>query len=1110
MTKLKKAALFTDIHWGKRNNSEEHNQDCARYIEWFIEQVQADPDIDHIYFLGDWHEHRAAINGLTLKYSYEGAKRLDSLGLPIYFVVGNHDLYFRNNRKVFTTGIFDAFKNFVLIDSITKLDEVHGGAIVVPFLNEDEYPELIEYKDVPVALGHFELKGFVITGDTKVMEHGPDYNTFFKKQKRVFSGHFHKRQNQGNVYYIGNTFPMDFSDTNDIKRGMATYDFVNDKLLFTDWADGPRFIKATLSEVLENPKKILLKNARVKIDVDSEITFEESNQIRSSLQAKYGLREITLDEKMTIDVNMTDDETAIEELHLETTNEVIQELLKRIKDDSVDTKLLLKIYNSLSAAIKDSLSKATKVEFMELTMQNYLSYGNNLTMVNLNFDNPTLIIGRNYDSVVEGQVDSNGAGKSTILNALLMCAFDKNLMNIDKNGQINKSNGKNMMLTLTFKVNDVFYKIERYRKNKVAGGDGVRLYVNDKEPVFTEAHDKTPDSVANCNAEIERILGIPYEMFIRIVVFSATHEPFLSLPSSHASKANQRDIVEELFGLTELTIKAEKLKELLSASKAEFKNLIEVNGRLEAERERHNTQVETNIVRLNEWDTNRVNRLNEIETQIALLEAIDLAISIEGFEEAEKQEKELVKVEKNIPALEAELRNIKSLAGKFNDWNMVNQISKRDLAEKISKLEATDFNFLRSIRDELAELKPKYDLKKSAHDGLTAEFSNLHSKITSKTLERVKKSEEIDHLSDNTCPYCQQQFADAKVKVGECEHTVKVLDIEIQNLEAEKDIIASKIHTSAELIEVMKERLNYLRDYTIPANLDQMEASLGTLRQQLIDLESAQNPHVASEDDLTEEDINTSLDGLKAKAAKIRSKIQMAKEFIHPSFKSMGDVQGHMIRIENLKSRVDEIDAEVNPFISVVDSLQSVKHEPLKTERINVLDKEIKHQDFLLKLLTKKDSFIRKALLNKSIPLLNARLRYNLDKVGLSHKVQFTEEMEVKISQFGSEYEYGNFSAGQKARVNLCLAFAFRDVLQSRFGRINLCILDECLDTGLGNVGVTQATKMIKAIAAENKLSMFVISHRDEVSNMFDKRLEIELRNGFSTILGNDDENSIS
>ncbi len=157
------------------------------------------------------------------------------------------------------------------------------------------------------------------------------------------------------------------------------------------------------------------------------------------------------------------------------------------------------------------------VEFLEITLSNYLSYGADTTKVALNFDKPTLIIGRNYDSVVEGQVDSNGAGKSTILNGLLMCLFDKNLMGIDKNGQINKSNGKNMMLSVTFKIDNIFYKVERYRKHKVAGGDGVRLYINDKEPVFNKEHDQTPDSVANANAEIERIIGIPYEMFIRIV-----------------------------------------------------------------------------------------------------------------------------------------------------------------------------------------------------------------------------------------------------------------------------------------------------------------------------------------------------------------------------------------------------------------------------------------------------------------------------------------------------------------------------------------------------------------------------------------------------------------
>ena len=1101
MTKLKKGAFFSDIPWGRKNGAEEHNQDCMRFIDWFCEQVKADPTIDHIQFLGDWHEHRASIGVNTLMYSYEGAKKLNDLGLPVFFASGNHDHYLRNSSDVFSTYHFNSFQNFRVMNKVTLLNEIHGSVLFVPFILESEYPSLIEYKDIPVVCGHLELKGFKVSGSHNIMEHGPEAETFFKKQKRVFSGHFHARQNKGNVWFLGNTFPMDFSDANDKERGMAVYDFVKDDLKFIDWPDAPQYIKASLSDVLENPKKILLKGARVKIDVDSDITFEESNQIRASLQQKYGLREITLEEKITLDVNLSDEEAEIEELQLETTNEVIQELLKRIKDDSVDTALLLKIYNSLAASVQDSAAKAADIQFLELTMQNYLSYGNNTTRVNLNFDNPTLIIGRNYDSVVEGQVDSNGAGKSTILNALLMCAFDKNLMGVDKNGQINKSNGKNMLLTLVFKVNGVYYKIERYRKNKAMGGDGVRLFINPDEPVFDESHDKTPDSVANCNAMIERVLGIPYEMFIRIVVFSATHEPFLSLPSSHASKANQRDIIEELFGLTELTARAEKLKEILSASKAEFKNLVEVDSRLQAERERHNNQLEANIVRRDEWDKSRVARILEVETQIEEMEKLDLQNSIEGFEEIEKLNKELVKVEKNIPVLQAELRNIQALNDKSRQWGTRRLNNMMTLQNQIEGLEDYDFDALREAKKSYEEVKRQIDVKLSKQNALLTTLNATNKTIEEQSEQRHKKLQEIDHLQDNKCPYCKQQFEESKGKVQECLHSISDFDDKIASLQEAAIATAKELDAiDKELVELYTHKRK-LQDMDIPSDLEQKAANLQTYRQQLADLQAETNPHVADEDALTEDDITQTLDDIKKKADIIKAKITMAGEFIHPSFKSMADVEGHKIRIQNLKDRVDEIDSEVNPFISVVKSLEDVELEPLKTDRINKLDKEIKHQDFLLKLLTKKDSFIRKALLNKNIPLLNTRLRHNLDKVGLAHKIQFTEEMEVSISQFGSHYEYGNFSAGQKARVNLCLAFAFRDVLQSRFGRINLCILDECLDTGLGNVGVTQATKMIKAIALENKLSMFVISHRDEVSNMFDKRLEIELRNGFSTIL---------
>ncbi|QDJ96467.1 recombination endonuclease subunit [Xanthomonas phage Xoo-sp13] len=1105
--KLKKAAIFSDIHFGKKNNSEEHNQDCLNFIEWFCEKVKEDPTIDHVWFLGDWHEHRAAINAFTLQRSYTGAKLLNDLGLPIMWITGNHDLAFRNTRTTFTTEIFEPFENIVLINDTQIIDTIHGGVLAIPYLREDEYPTLIEHSKVPVAMGHLELKGFRVSGSSNIMEHGPEAHTFFKKQKKVFSGHFHQRQSQGNVHYVGSPFCMDFSDVNDKKRGMAVYDFVNDDLDYIDWPNGPQYLRMPLTEVLENPKKFLTKGARVKLDVDTDITYEESNQIRASLQAKFDLREISLDEKITIDVNLTDDEAAIEELELETTNEVIIELLKRIKDSSVDTDLVLSLYNGLAQSSQDLQAKASDIRFISSTMQNYLSYGSDTTEVNLDFTTPTLIIGRNYDSVVDGQIDSNGAGKSTILNAILLCLFGKNLMDVDLNGQINKSNGKNMLLTVTMVVNGVYYKIERYRKNRPLGGDGVRVYRNNDKPEFTKDHDITPDSVANATAMIENIIGIPYDMFIRIVVFSAAHEPFLSLPSSHASKANQRDIIEELFGLTELTVKAELLKTELAASKAEFKNLVEINTKLEAEHARHDTQVNTNIARMEEWNASRDSRVETIVKQINDLEAIDVQNSIEGFEEVARLEKELTKVEKDVPALQSELSNIRTNASKFEAWEVTTAKTIDSLNKEIAKIKSIDFAGLRAVRDELVDLTAKSKLEKVRINGLTDRLMSATTSLSTKNVEKAKKLDEIAKLGDNLCPYCQQQFNEAKTKIAECNHSVSTLEEDIAELSADISAIESELdQVNDTYTNKITPRLIELNQFDIPDNLDQLETNLEVYVNQLDMAQKATNPYVPNEDDLSEEDIVESLAVIKAKADTIRSKMPMAKEFINSAFKSLADIQGHTVRIETLKNRHSEIVSETNPFTSVVDSLKETVLEAADHDRVNVLDKKIKHQDFLLKLLTKKDSFVRKALLNKSIPLLNSRLRYNLDKIGLPHKIQFTEQMDVSISQFSEPYEYGNFSAGQKARVNLCLAFAFRDVLQSRFGRINLCILDECLDVGLGNVGVSLAAKMIKAIGIENKLSMFVISHRDEVSNMFDSRLEIELRNGFSTILNSEED----
>ena len=145
------------------NNSVVHNTDCVNFVKWFCQQVQINK-CDHIVFMGDWHENRSALNISTLNYSYQSAKLLNDLNIPVYFIIGNHDLYQRHTRDLHSVVPFSEFKNFTLIETPTILNNVGDSMLVVPFMFHDEYPQLAQYKQIPVWAGHFEFKGFEVTG----------------------------------------------------------------------------------------------------------------------------------------------------------------------------------------------------------------------------------------------------------------------------------------------------------------------------------------------------------------------------------------------------------------------------------------------------------------------------------------------------------------------------------------------------------------------------------------------------------------------------------------------------------------------------------------------------------------------------------------------------------------------------------------------------------------------------------------------------------------------------------------------------------------------------------------------------------------------------------
>ena len=157
------------------------------------------------------------------------------------------------------------------------------------------------------------------------------------------------------------------------------------------------------------------------------------------------------------------------------------------------------------------------------------------------------------------------------------------------------------------------------------------------------------------------------------------------------------------------------------------------------------------------------------------------------------------------------------------------------------------------------------------------------------------------------------------------------------------------------------------------------------------------------------------------------------------------------------------------------------------------------HQEFLLKLLTNKDSFIRKKIIDQNLAYLNNRLTYYLDKMGLPHQVSFLNDLNVEITQLGQDLDFDNLSRGERNRLILGLSWSFRDVWESLYQSINLLFVDELIDNGLDANGVENALGVLKKMARERKKNIFLISHKDELIGRVNNVLKVIKENGYTS-----------
>jgi hypothetical protein len=333
---FKKAAVFTDLHLGLKSNSSIHNQDCEEFVDWFIAKAKSE-GCDTGLFLGDFHHNRNTLNVVTMDYSLRVLEKLGKAFDQFFFFPGNHDLYYKDKRDIHSVEFGKYIPGVTVIHHPTTI----GNVTLCPWLIGEEW-KTISKKGGRYIFGHFELPSFFMNAMVQMPDAGEIKLDDFTNYEMGFSGHFHKRQTQKNMTYIGNAFPHNYADTWDDDRGMMILEW-GGRPVYHKWPGQPTFRTVKLSQLIDDADTIILPKQHLRVTLDIDITYEEASFIKEKFISDYNVRELTLiAEKKDVEINTNIDIQAFESV-----DQIVSSQIVNIDSNTYDKNVLLSIYSSL-------------------------------------------------------------------------------------------------------------------------------------------------------------------------------------------------------------------------------------------------------------------------------------------------------------------------------------------------------------------------------------------------------------------------------------------------------------------------------------------------------------------------------------------------------------------------------------------------------------------------------------------------------------------------------------------------------------------------------------------------------------------------------------------
>jgi DNA repair exonuclease SbcCD ATPase subunit len=677
-----------------------------------------------------------------------------------------------------------------------------------------------------------------------------------------------------------------------------------------------------------------------------------------------------------------------------------------------------------------------------ITLRNFLSIGAVTQAVNFDSKELTLILGENLD--LGGDGARNGTGKTTLIQGLTYALFGSPINQIRKDNLINRTNGKAMMVTLEFSANGIEYKIERGRRPNT-----LKFYVNSN---LQEVKDDAQGENKETQLHIEKAIAMSPDMFKHIVALNTYSEPFLSM------KANdQRNVIEQLLGITLLSEKADIIKEKIRQNKDTIQQEEFRVKAVEEANKRVQEQIDSLGRRQLLWQRQHDEALSQLVADYDDLSKINIEVELQAHRDLTVYNEK----KKQQDACNA-------LIARQTAWLQKRDSDVRVLQTSYDKLKTIDIDAELQAHKDLAD----YNVKKIELANLTKIIASLESSFKKDESLVIKLQDEIKTLEENKCYACGQDFHDEN-------HNAVISNKRDLLTIAEGDLAQTQND-----LEKNKNSIYVLGEKPITHYLTAAEAiKHGS------ELENIQNQ------------INSKLAETDPYAEQIAEQCTFDDIGSSPvtHYDTEAEAVEHKTTVANLEKSIETKAAETDPYLEQIEDMQKKALQVVSFDKINELTKYGDHLKFLQDLLTNKDSFVRKKIIDQNLSYLNARLTHYLDKIGLPHTVVFKNDLSVEITELGRELDFDNLSRGERNRLILGLSFAFRDVWENLYFPINTIFIDELIDSGMDSIGVENSMAILKDMSRRRNKSIWLVSHREELAGRVPQVLKVVKENGFTT-----------